>query len=164
MGLWHRGDEKENIIYLNWFHEGFNDSYFLQFFFYACLSDNDRWLLYYAVLQVSNVAHLNYFFMVKKKSSTISNLKMQLTGNLIVLTLKESDWNSYCFCFYCVFFFFFDLETSLLIFRFTVTSVNADISVVLLSLVQPFIESLWFIVSMLFKLRRVRCHKIPFFI
>lgn len=105
MGLWHRGDEKENIIYLNWFYEGFNDSYFLQFFFYACLSDNDRWLLYYTVLQVSNVAHLNYFFMVKKKSSTISNLKMQLTGNLIVLTLKESDWNSYCFCFYCFFFF-----------------------------------------------------------
>lgn len=61
------------------------------FFFTACLSDNDRWLLYYTVLQVSNVAHLNYFFMVKEKSSTISHLKMQLTGNLIVLTLKESD-------------------------------------------------------------------------
>ena len=115
------------------------------FFFTACLSDNDRWLLYYTVLQVSNVAHLNYFFMVKEKSSTISHLKMQLTGNLIVLTLKESDWNSYCFCFYC----FFDLETSLLIFRFTVTSVKASISAVLLSLVQPFIGSLWFTVSML---------------
>ena len=72
-------------------------------FFTAYLSDNDRWLLYYTVLQVSNVAHLNYFFMVKEKSSTISHLKMQLTWNLIVLALKESDWNSYRFCFYCFF-------------------------------------------------------------
>lgn len=37
------------------------------FFFTACLSDNDRWLLYYTVLQVSNVAHLNYFFYGKGK-------------------------------------------------------------------------------------------------
>lgn len=128
-------------------------------FFTAYLSDNDRWLLYYTVLQVSNVAHLNYFFMVKENSSTISHLKIQLTWNNSFGT--QGIWLK--FLLFLLLLFFWPRNQSF-DFSDSVTSVKADISVVILSWVQPFIGSLWFSVSMLFKLRRIRCHKIPFFI